>query len=161
VRLSPGGNAEQLTERVSHLATLRKKNRRVKSTAGGRIWPRALSLLGGTTEQQESGRKDSRSPRRFAGFGAWNQRGHSTCLCFCRKLRGSKKAAEKTAAVQDASRDLEHGISEDIQLVYDAFAARFAAAKKRQKRQPQSKTLREIWSMESARTFNLSMTLLP
>src|ERR1044071_1483487 len=80
---------------------------------------------------------------------------------FCRKLRGSNKAAEKTAAVQDASRDLEHGISEDIQLVYDAFAVSSAAAKKRQKRQPQSKTLREIWSVESARTFNLFMTLLP
>src|ERR1044071_6473507 len=80
---------------------------------------------------------------------------------FCRKLRGSNKAAEKTAAVQDASRDLERGISEDIQLVYDAFAVSSAAAKKRQKRQPQSKTLREIWSVESARTFNLFMTLLP
>src|ERR1051326_2232177 len=71
------------------------------------------------------------------------------------------KAAEKTAAVQDASRSLERGISEDIQLVYDAFAVSSAAATKRQKRQPQSKTLRDIWSVESARTFNLFMTLVP
>src|ERR1044071_2371506 len=42
----------------------------------------------------------------------------------------SNKAAEKTAAVQDASRDLEHGISEDIQLVYDAFCRKLRGSNK-------------------------------